>query len=857
MATSTDSFSSSAAFHLPTQVISIKLDGTNFLAWSAQLLPLFRSYGLMGIVDGSEPSPPQFASAEHKTQGISNPAYVVWKYKDQTVLCWIVSSLSPVVVSTIYGLETSQLAWQALGASFVAPSTSRISLIKRKLQSLQQGFMPCQNFLDEVKSLADELSAIGKPIDDSDLILSVLNGLNSSFHSFVTTYMLLAKEKSMSFSDFHAELLNYDLMQKFHSQTIQPEAGSYALYSHKPGSKSGSRTNTNKSHFSRTSKGSGPAPSQFRQPLPHMPSSAPPATSASRSRSPCQICKRGGHQALDCFNRMNYSFQGRHPPTDLVATVAEANTTYLNQHQWYADSGANVHVTSDLANLATSQPYEGDDFVGVGNGTGLTISRTGTASIQTLSSTLTLSNVAYCPHASAHLLSINKFCKDNNVLFELIGSNFSVKDILTGDTLLTGPSANGLYPINLRQLSSSKFHALTMTIGVKASTSTWCVYISRNVIFDEGIFPAHEQSIFPGSDNCLDSSALTTGQPESSLDSPSSIIPLTTFSPASHAIAPSTTSSAHSPPAFHEVASSDSLDRPLPLPISSSHMLIRSQTGHSKPRSFPDFHLHYSTRYPLQALHAGMVLSKPRNYTHAASIPEWHATMDSEFQALLKNETWSLCPRPLGKNVVPCKWVFKLKRKPDGSIDRHKARLVAVGYLQRSGIDFHDTFSPVIKPSTVRMVLAIAVSFNWDIWQLDVSNAFLHGILEEEVYMTQPKGFEDPVHPQFVCKLHKSLYGLKQAPRAWFNRLSTALLSLGFHSSQVDPSLFTYHQDSVHVFLLVYVDDILVTSNDRHFITSLISNLQLEFAMKDLGQLTYFLGIEATRNSSGLHLRQT
>ena len=133
MSLTTDSSSSSAAFHLPAQVISIKLDGTNFLSWSAQLLPLFRSYCLMGIVDGSESSPPKFTSVEHKNQGILNPGYVVWQYKDQTILGWIISSLSPAVVSTIYGLETSQLAWQALGARFAAPSTSRISLIKRKL----------------------------------------------------------------------------------------------------------------------------------------------------------------------------------------------------------------------------------------------------------------------------------------------------------------------------------------------------------------------------------------------------------------------------------------------------------------------------------------------------------------------------------------------------------------------------------------------------------------------------------------------------------------------------------------------------------------------------------------------------
>ena len=212
----------SATFNLPAQVISIKLDGTNFLAWSAQLIPLFRSYGLMGIVDGSNPCPPQYSSDELCDQGVLNSAYVVWQYKDQIVLGWIVSSLSPSIVSTIYGLETSRLAWQALNSRFAAPSTSRISLIKRKFQSLQQGSMSCQSFLDEVKSLSNELSIVGKPVEDSDLILSVLNGLNSSFHSFVTTYMLLAKEKSMPFFYFHAELLNYDLMQKFHNHTIQP-----------------------------------------------------------------------------------------------------------------------------------------------------------------------------------------------------------------------------------------------------------------------------------------------------------------------------------------------------------------------------------------------------------------------------------------------------------------------------------------------------------------------------------------------------------------------------------------------------------------------------------------------------------
>jgi len=264
-------------------------------------------------------------------------------------------------------------------------------------------------------------------------------------------------------------------MQKFHSHSIQLEVGPYALYTHKNGSKPGYRHSIHKSRFSGSSKPSSVSSSQFRQPLSYLPSSSPAtlATATSRSRSLCQIWRREGHQALDCFNRMNYSFQGRHPPIKLVTMVAEANTTYLGQNQWYADSGANVHVTSNIANLASSQPYTGDDSIGVGNGTGLIIYCTGTTSFHTASYILTLNNVTYCPQAFAHMLSINKFCKDNNVYFELNSSHFFVKDILTGNTLLTRPSDNGLYPINLRQLPSSKFHALTMTVGVKASTSTW------------------------------------------------------------------------------------------------------------------------------------------------------------------------------------------------------------------------------------------------------------------------------------------------------------------------------------------------------------------------------------------------
>jgi hypothetical protein len=136
--------------------------------------------------------------------------------------------------------------------------------------------------------------------------------------------------------------------------------------------------------------------------------------------------------------------------------------------------------------------------------------------------------------------------------------------------------------------------------------------------------------------------------------------------------------------------------------------------------------------------------------------------------------------------LIHNKWVYKIKRKPDGSIDRCEASLIVKGFDQRSGIDYTETFSSVIKPATIQLVLALVVQFDCKVKQLDVSNAFLHWTLEEDVAMEQPQGFVDPQFPTFVCKLHMALYGLKQAPRAWFNRLSLSLQTLGFLASLVD-----------------------------------------------------------------------
>uniref|UniRef100_A0A2N9G2G9 Reverse transcriptase Ty1/copia-type domain-containing protein n=1 Tax=Fagus sylvatica TaxID=28930 RepID=A0A2N9G2G9_FAGSY len=231
--------------------------------------------------------------------------------------------------------------------------------------------------------------------------------------------------------------------------------------------------------------------------------------------------------------------------------------------------------------------------------------------------------------------------------------------------------------------------------------------------------------------------------------------------------------------------------------------------------------------------------------------------MQVELAALASNNTWSLTSLPPNKHPISCKWVYKIKHKPDGSVERYKARLVAMGYTQKEGFDYYDTFSPIEKFGTVRVLLAIAVVNNWHLAQLDVNNVFLHGDLHEEVYMSIPtrlhsKGSQN----NMVCKLHKSLYGLKQASRQWFEKFSNTLIQHGFTQSRSNYSLFTQQQGSSFIALLVYVDDILITSNNLEAINQLKVFLDRQFKLKDLGNLRYFLGLEVARSNTGIALCQ-
>ncbi|CAM8913556.1 unnamed protein product [Rhodiola kirilowii] len=250
-------------------------------------------------------------------------------------------------------------------------------------------------------------------------------------------------------------------------------------------------------------------------------------------------------------------------------------------------------------------------------------------------------------------------------------------------------------------------------------------------------------------------------------------------------------------------------------------------------------------------------IPEPTSFAQASKDPLWKIAMEKELDALKSNNTWNLVPLPHGKNPVGSKWIFRIKRHFNGTIERYKARLVAKGFTQEEGLDYNETFAPVVKMPTVRMVLALAASKEWPLYQLDVDNAFLHGDLQEEVYMTLPPGyFQKEKQMGMFCKLNKSLYGLKQAPRQWFSKFADSLFSYGFIQSPNDHSLFTLIKDNEFIILLVYVDDIVMTGTSIPLISAIKAFIHAEFRIKDLGFLKYFLGIEVARSSSGIFINQ-
>ncbi|KAH9112109.1 hypothetical protein AeMF1_013507 [Aphanomyces euteiches] len=248
----------------------------------------------------------------------------------------------------------------------------------------------------------------------------------------------------------------------------------------------------------------------------------------------------------------------------------------------------------------------------------------------------------------------------------------------------------------------------------------------------------------------------------------------------------------------------------------------------------------------------------PKTYKAAmesGNASKWSEACKAEIKSLLENKTWDVVELPEGRKAIGCKWVFKIKERADGSIDKFKARLVAKGYSQEYGIDYEETFAPVAKFTSIRVLLSTTAKYNLDLQQMDVNTAFLNSDLVEDIYMQVPDGLDVKATQgqtsKLVLKLKKSLYGLKQAPRLWNETIDGFMVSIGFTKSNADHCIYVMRTGSRVILVSLYVDDLILASNCNKMMQSTKEALSKRFKMTDLGALSYCLGIEVMRSPSG------
>ncbi|KAJ0507783.1 putative RNA-directed DNA polymerase [Helianthus annuus] len=285
-----------------------------------------------------------------------------------------------------------------------------------------------------------------------------------------------------------------------------------------------------------------------------------------------------------------------------------------------------------------------------------------------------------------------------------------------------------------------------------------------------------------------------------------------------------------------------------------------------KAKSFgSDFHLYLveGTRNGVehQYQYCFNIEEDPKTYSQAMAsrdVAFWKEAIQDEMDSIMHNNTWKLTDLPPGCKPLGCKWIFKRKMKVDGSIDKFKARLVIQGFRQKEGIDFFDTYAPVARISTIRLLLALASIHNLVIHQMDVKTAFLNGELDEEVYMKQPEGFVLPGQEHKVYKLVKSLYGLKQAPTQWHQKFDEVILSHGFLLNQADKCVYgRFESSGKGVIICLYVDDMLIFGTDQDQVDKTKKLLSSSFEMKDMGEADVILGIRIKRSNNGITMTQS
>ncbi|WVZ86147.1 hypothetical protein U9M48_032980 [Paspalum notatum var. saurae] len=630
------------------------------------------------------------------------------------------------------------------------------------LATTQKGNMSMTEYIGKMKSFADEMACAGKPLEDEELVQYILAGLDMDYNPIVSS--IVTKTEDTSFAELSSQLLSFEQRLNLYSGGSQSSVNAASRGGRGRGTRGrmpgrGRGDNRNCGGYSNNT----------------LRSSNNSSHGGYNNNTPwqklrCQVCFKEGHTADRCWHRFE---------EDYVPDERHTAAAYSIDTNWYTDTGATDHITADLNKLSMREKYNGGDHIHTASGSGMGINHIGQSVLHTPDRNLFLNDVLHVPQVK--------------------------KNLSTKKTILRGGCRGGLYPFpssvssaTSRKQIYSAIRPLVKSEDLGSRTHPFMQHSATNGVERAGTNPEEDQASF-----VPELLANISGGTEASSDQEQHVQtaePLNQSHASTTPSVPDLSPPAPTAPTVPVTQAAASVPGPSAsgAPAQTDAPRIRLQHGIRKPKVYTDGTVKYACLADS---------GEPSTLQEALNDKRWKNAMDEEYNALMKNKTWHLVPMSGNKNVIDCKWVYKIKRKADGSIDRYKARLVAKGFKQRYGIDYEDIFSPVVKPATIRIILSIAVSKGWCLRQLDVQNAFLHGVLEEE------------------------------APRAWYSRLSSKLKELGFYASQADTSLFFYNKNGVTIFLLIYVDDIIVASSSSEAAQVLLHNLRGDFALKDLGEL--------------------
>ncbi|RVW62815.1 Retrovirus-related Pol polyprotein from transposon TNT 1-94 [Vitis vinifera] len=777
-----------------------KFSGLNFKRWQQKMLFYLTTLNLARFLIEDAP---KLKEDEHDIQVIS--AIDAWKHSDFLCRNYVMNGLADSLYNVYSDKKTAKELWESLDRKYKTEDAgAKKFVVGRFLDYKMVDSKTVVSQVQELQVILHEIHAEGMMLSETFQVAAIIEKLPPAWKDFKN--YLKHKRKEMSIEDLIIRLrIEEDnrRSEKKGAHTLNEAKANFVEH----GQSSKAKTNNNKGKGSML----GPKGGISKKP---------------KFQGKCFNCGKQGHKSVDCrLPKKNKPKEANVidditknvSDIDLTAVVSEVNLVSSNPKEWWIDTSATRHVCSDKKMFSTFEPIENGEKVFMGNSATSEIKGQGKVILKmTSGKELTLTNVLYVPKIRKNLVSGSLL---NNHGFRLVFESNKVVLSKSGMYVGKGYMSDGMWKLNVMTIIKSNMN--------KASTSTYMLESSN---LWHGTQKKAEKTPYE----------LWKGRKPSYtyLRMWGCLAKVAVPPPKKVKIGPKTIDCifigyAHNSNAYRFLVYESN------IPDIHKNTIMESRNASFFEDVFP---------------------CEPQTFKEAVNSTEglmWKEAIKSEIDSILQNHTWELVDLPPGCKPLSSKWIFKRKMKVDGSIDKYKARLVIKGYRQTEGLDYFDTYSPVTRINSIRMVLAIAALRNLEIHQMDVKTAFLNGDLDEEIYMEQPEGFSAPGQEKKVCKLVKSLYGLKQAPKQWHEKFDNVMLSHGFKINECDKCVYVKDTEHGYVIVCLYVDDMLIVGSDDKMITSTKNMLNSRFDMKDMGLADVILGIKIKRTSDELILSQS